>query len=60
MTSNAKLTRTISQRVVKKARQDAATLYLDFVDGSTMQIKLAGPTSSVMVRNKDSVIEYAD
>jgi hypothetical protein len=41
-------------------RQDGDTLHLDFVDGSTMEIKLAAPTSSVMVRDKDGKLQYAD
>jgi hypothetical protein len=41
-------------------RQEDTTLHLDFADGSTMQISLAGPTSSVIVRDKDGKLEYTD
>ena len=47
-------------RRIEKVRQEGATLHLDFADGSTMQILLAGATSSVMVRDKDGKLEYAD
>jgi hypothetical protein len=60
MAANQKLTHTISNRQIEKVRQDGNTLHLDFADGSTMEIKLAGPTSSVMVRDKDGKLEYAD
>jgi hypothetical protein len=35
-------------------------LVLQFEDGSTMRIKLAEPTSSVMVRDAQNKMEYAD
>lgn len=60
MPANQKLTHTIANRVVDKVRQDDAVLVLDFTDGSTMQIKLADPTSSVMIRDKSGKLEYAD
>jgi hypothetical protein len=60
MAANQKLTRTIAMRQIEKVRQEATTLYLDFADGSTMQISLAAQTSSVMVRDKDGKLEYTD
>ncbi len=60
MAANQKLTRTIAMRQIEKVRQEGAMLYLDFADRSMMQIMLAGPTSSVMVRDKDGKLEYAD
>lgn len=60
MPANQKLTHTIASRVVDKVRQEDAVLYLDFTDGSTMQIKLADPASSVMIRDKSGKLEYAD
>ena len=60
MAANQKLTHTIAMRRIENVRQEGAMLYLDFADGSTMQIMLAGPTSSVMVRDKDGKLEYAD
>jgi hypothetical protein len=60
MHANQKLTAVISGRAVTGVRQDGPTLNLDFSDGSTLQIKLADPASSVMLRNKQGKMEYAD
>jgi hypothetical protein len=60
MAANQKLTHTIAMRRIENVRQEGVTLHLDFADGSTMQIILAGPTSSVMVRDEDGKLEYAD
>jgi hypothetical protein len=60
MAANQKLTRTITNRQIDKVRHEDDTLHLDFADGSTMQIKLAGPTSSVMIRDKAGKLEYSD
>ena len=60
MAANQKLTHTIAQRQIDSVRQENSTLYLDFADGSTMQMQLAAPTSSVMVRDKTGKLEYAD
>lgn len=60
MAANQKLTQVIAGRAVSAVRQDGAVLHLDFVDGSSMQVKLADPASSVMVRDKDGKLEYAD
>jgi hypothetical protein len=51
MSTNQKLTHVIQKRIVRKVRQDDKILYLDFDDGSTMQMKLEDPASSVMVRD---------
>ena len=45
---------------IKAVRQQGTTLALDFEAGETMEIPLAEETSSVMVRGKDSTMEYAD
>lgn len=49
---------------IDKVRQDAdlttPKLYLDMEGGSSLEIPLASPTSSVMVRAKDNHMEYAD
>lgn len=50
----------IHNRVVEKVRQEDHVLYLDFTGGSTMQIKLEDPASSVMVRDGSGKLEYAD
>jgi hypothetical protein len=60
MAANQKLTHVIAGRAVSTVRQDGAVLHLDFADGSTLQVKLADPASSVMLRDKDGKLEYAD
>jgi hypothetical protein len=45
---------------VKAVRQRDTTLDLDFENGATMEIKTAEPTSSVMLRDKNHTLEYAD
>ena len=60
MAANTKLTRVIENRVVAKARQQDKTLWLDFTDGSTLEIKLDDPASSVMVRGAAGELQYAD
>ncbi len=45
---------------IKAVRQGGTTLALDFEAGGTMQIQTAEETSSVMVRDKNGVMEYAD
>jgi hypothetical protein len=45
---------------IKAVRQADTTLNLDFEDGSTLTITTAEPTASVMVRDKNHVMEYAD
>lgn len=45
---------------VKAVRQAGTTLDLDFEAGGTLEIPLAEETSSVMVRDKNNVMEYAD
>jgi hypothetical protein len=45
---------------VAKVRQQGTQLALDYEDGTTLQLPLAEPTASVMVRDKNHVLEYAD
>jgi hypothetical protein len=45
---------------VKAVRQQDTRLSLDFEEGSTLEIQTAEPTSSVMVRDKEHKLEYAD
>ncbi len=45
---------------VADVRQDPTTLTLDFNSGSSLTILLAEEISSVMVRDKNHVMEYAD
>ena len=60
MTANHKLTSTIQGRVVKSVQQSDTDMVIQFEDGSTLHIKLAEATSSVMVRDRDNAMEYAD
>jgi hypothetical protein len=45
---------------VKAVRQQDNRLHLDFEDGGAWEIQTAEPTASVMVRDKDHKLEYAD
>ena len=60
MPTNQKLTNTIQGRTVKSAEQNNTNLIIQFEDGSTMHVRLAEPTASVMVRDTQNKMEYAD
>jgi len=45
---------------IKAVRQAGTTLSLDFESGGSMVIQTAEETSSVMLRDKNSALEYAD
>ena len=45
---------------VKAVRQQGTRFDLDFENGSTWELPLAAVTSSVMVRDKNHGMEYAD
>jgi hypothetical protein len=60
MPVNQKLSHVIAGRSIALVRQDDAVLHLELNDGSTVQVILADPASSVMVRDKDGKLEYAD
>jgi hypothetical protein len=60
MAINHKLTNVIGGRKIKAVQQSGNDLILECEDGSTIHIKLAEPTSSVMVRDAQSKMEYAD
>jgi hypothetical protein len=45
---------------IKAVRQQDTTLNLDFEEGGSLTIPTAEATSSVMVRDKDHTLEYAD
>ena len=45
---------------IKAVRQQDTTLELDFDNGATLTIATAEATSSVMVRDKNHALEYAD
>ena len=60
MTPNHKLTNVIKGRKVQTIQQSDTDLIVQFEDGSTMHVKIAEPTSSVMVRDAQNKMEYAD
>lgn len=45
---------------IKAVRQKGTTLNLDLVDGRTLSLQTVEPTTSVMVRDKNHTLEYAD
>ncbi len=47
-------------RRVQKVRQKSTLMNLDFEDGSTAEIQLAEAMSSVMLRDGQGMLEYAD
>ncbi len=50
----------LNGRIVKSVRQSGAVMSLDFQDGTSARIMLAEATSSVMLRDKNNKMEYAD
>ena len=60
MATNQKLTSLMKGRVVASVAQTDTELSIQFQDGSTIHIKLAEPTSSVLVRDGQNKMEYAD
>ena len=51
---------TLTNRTIRAVRQQGTSMKLDFNDNSTAAIKLAEATSSVMLRDKENKLEYAD
>jgi hypothetical protein len=47
-------------RTIKKVRQKDTLLNLDFMDQTTLAILLAESTASVLLRDHNGVLEYAD
>jgi hypothetical protein len=47
-------------RAVQRVRQAGNSMTIDFDDQASLEITLAEATSSVMLRNKDCVLEYTD
>lgn len=47
-------------RIVKTIRQKGNELHLDFTDSTSLEVSLAEPTSSVMLRDETGKLEYAD
>ena len=50
----------VSGQTIKAVRQQNTTLSLDFQNGTSLDIQTAEATASVMVRDKNHVMEYAD
>lgn len=59
-TSGPVTAESLINRTVQKVRQAGTKLSLDFKDGSSAEIPLAEATSSVMLRDKENKLEYAD
>ena len=47
-------------RTLKRIRQRSTLMQLDFADDTTFDVTLAEAMSSVMLRDKQGVMEYAD
>jgi hypothetical protein len=60
MAPNHKLTNVIQGRKIQAVQQADRDLTIRFEDGSAVHIKLAEPTASVMVRDAQNKMEYAD
>ena len=45
---------------MKSAEQNDTNLIIQFEDGSTMHVKMAEPTASIMVRDTQNKMEYAN
>ncbi len=58
--TNGNVTGGTSGAVIQAVRQADTTLILDFEGGSQLQMTTAEATSSVMVRGRSHVLEYAD
>ncbi len=50
----------LSGHIMKSVRQQGTTMNLDFTDGSSVPVTLAEATSSVMLRDGQGALEYAD
>ena len=50
----------VSGQTVKAVRQQDTTLSLDFENGTSLDISTAEASSSVMVRDANHAMEYAD
>jgi hypothetical protein len=50
----------LKERTVRAVRQTRDVMNLDFEDGSSAEIKLAEQTSSVLLRDGNGKLEYAD
>lgn len=60
MATNEQLSHLLAGRKVDSARQRGAELDIDFEDGSTLSIKLAGPTGSITLTDTNDKKEYSE
>jgi hypothetical protein len=60
MAPNHKLTNVIKGRKIQAVQQADRDLTIQFEDGSMVHVKLAEPTASMMVRDAQNKMEYAD
>ncbi len=59
MATNESLTKLLAGRKVDSVRQRGAELDIDFEDGSTLSLKLSGPSQSVTLTDTNDKQEYA-
>ena len=50
----------VKERKIKAVRQRGTVMNLDFADGTSMTLDLAEAASSVMLRDRNGTLEYAD
>ncbi len=60
MATNTKLTHLLKGRIVDSVRQRETDLDIDFDDGSTLSVKLSGPSNNVTLANDDGKEEYSE
>ena len=60
MATNQPLSKLLKGRAVDSVRQRGAELDIDFADGSTLSIKLAGPTQNLKLVSDDDKVEYTE
>lgn len=57
---NEPLSKLLAGREVDSVRQRGAELDIDFTDGSTLSVRLAGPAGNVTLVDDDEKKEYFD
>ena len=58
MATNQELTKRLEGLEVDSVRQRGAVLDIDFTDGSTLEIKLAGEHASLKLTSDDDKVEF--
>ena len=60
MATNQQLSELLSGRKVDSVRQRGEVLDIDFTDGSTLEVKLAGEHGSIALTDDDDEKEYTN